>query len=79
MKLGEIRNYIKRRGESSLVDIANHFDISKAAAKLALQYWIKKGLIKTQGASCGSSCGGCGNAGENYRWVNQDIKIHWFK
>lgn len=78
MKLGEIRNYIKRRGESSLADVAIHFDISKEAAKLGLQYWISKGMIKTQGAACGSSCGGCGSADNSYQWVSRDIKIHWF-
>jgi len=79
MKLGEIRNYIKRRGESSLNDVATHFDISKEAAKLALLYWINKGKIRTQGAACGSTCGGCGSADDSYQWVDRDIKIHWFK
>ena len=77
MKLGEIRNYIKQRDESSLADIAIHFDISKEAAKLALQYWISKGQVKTQGAACGSSCGSCGNADDSYQWVNREIKINW--
>jgi len=77
MKLGEIRNYIKRRGEASLSDVATHFDISKEAAKLALQYWIGKGKVKPQGASCGSSCGGCGSAGDSYQWVSHEIKINW--
>jgi len=79
MKLGEIRNYIKRRGESSLSDVATHFDISKEAAKLALQYWISKGKVRTQGAACGSSCGGCGSSDDSYHWVNREIRINWFK
>ncbi len=77
MKLGEIRNYIKKRGESSLVDVAIHFDISKEAAKLALEYWIKKGKITEQGASCGSSCNGCGDADESYQWVKTEKIILW--
>jgi len=77
MKLGEIRSYIKQRGESTLADVAIHFDISKEAAKLALEYWINKGIVQTQVATCGSSCGGCGSSTENYAWVNQETKIHW--
>ena len=77
MKLGEIRNYIKRRGDSSLSDVAIHFDISNAAAKLAIEYWIKKGKIQVQGSACGSSCGGCGSASENYQWVKKEHAINW--
>ncbi len=77
MKLGEIRNYIKHRGDSSLNDVATHFDISKEAAKFAIEYWIKKGKVSAQGAACGSSCGGCGSASENYQWVNDEQPIRW--
>lgn len=77
MKLGEIRNYIKRRGESSLIDVATHFDISKEAAKFAIEYWIKKGKVQVQGAACGSSCSGCGSANESYQWVNEEQPIRW--
>ena len=78
MKLGEIRNYIKARGESSLSDVATHFDISKEAAKLALDYWVKKGKIQVQGASCGSACNACGSADERYQWVSNESPIQWF-
>ena len=77
MKLGGIRNYIKRRGDSSLADVATHFDISQEAAKLAVEYWIKKGKVSTQGAACGSSCGGCSSASESYQWVNDEHPIRW--
>ena len=77
MKLGEIRNYIKRQGSSSLVDVATHFDISHEAAKLAIEYWIKKGKVEERGAACGSSCGGCGSASESYQWVNDEHTIRW--
>ena len=77
MKLGEIRNYIKQRGDSSLDDVAIHFDISKEAAKLAVEYWIKKGKVQERGAVCGSSCGGCGSASESYQWVNEEKLIRW--
>ena len=70
MKLGEIRDYIKQHDTPSLADVATHFDISQAAAKLALDYWVKKGVVQQQGASCRSgSCGGCSTkVAENYRW-----------
>ena len=77
MKLGEIRNYIKRRGDSSLADVATHFDISTEAAKFAIEYWIKKGKVEERGAACGSSCGGCGSASESYQWVNDEHAIRW--
>ena len=77
MKLGEIRDYIKQRGESSLSDVAIHFDISKEAAKFAIEYWIKKGKVNIQGAACGSSCGGCGSADESYQWVSDEQPIRW--
>lgn len=79
MKLGQIRNYIKRRGESSLADVATHFDISKKATNLALQFWINKDLVKTQSSTCGSTCSDCGSSDESYFWINNEIKIHWIK
>jgi len=78
MKLGEIRDYVKMRGESNLSDVATHFDISKEAAKLALDYWVKKGKIQPQKAACGSSCSGCGAADENYQWIRTESPVHWY-
>ena len=77
MKLGEIRNYIKHRGDSSLIDVAIHFDISKEAAKLAIEYWIKKGKVQALGAACGSTCGGCNSNNESYQWINNEQLIQW--
>jgi len=77
MKLGEIRNYIKRRGDSSLADVAIHFDISQEAAKFAIEYWIKKGKVQTQGIACGKSCGGCSNVTESYQWVTNEHPVQW--
>jgi len=47
------------------------------AAKLALEYWIKKGKIAAQGASCGSSYNGCGDANESYQWVINEKIVRW--
>lgn len=87
MKLGEIRDYIKQRGEASLADVANHFDISKEAAKLALDYWIRKGKIQFGGANCKSACssqcsgGSCstGPESEHYQWrsARRESPVYW--
>ncbi len=79
MKLGEIRNYVKKHKQAYAADVANHFDISQDAARFALDYWVKKGKVQTLGASCGSSCSGCGSAGEAYQWVNNETPIQWYK
>ena len=81
MKLGEIRNYIKKRGDAPLSDVAIHFDISKEAAVLALEYWVKKGKVRIQSAACGNSCGescSSNSSDENYLWVDDASKVHWF-
>ncbi len=78
MKLGEIREYMKAREQSTLSDVATHFDISKEAAGFALDYWVKKGKIQAQRISCGTGgCNGCGVADESYQWVVNEKVIHW--
>lgn len=77
MKLGEIRRYIKQRGKTKPTEVATHFDISKEAAIFALDFWVKKGKIIIKGASCGSSCNGCGTSDETYQWVKKEQRIHW--
>jgi predicted ArsR family transcriptional regulator len=71
MLLADIRSYLKERGAVLLEDVAIHFDITADAAQFALEYWIKKGKVYQQSASCGSSCGGCG-AGDSYQWQDAD-------
>jgi len=71
MLLADIRRYLKQRDAVLLEDIAIHFDITADAAQFALEYWIKKGKVFQQGASCGSSCGECG-AGDSYQWRDAD-------
>lgn len=77
--LGDIRNYLKRRQTASLAEIATHFDISQEAAKLAVDYWVKKGKAKNVAMACGSSCGSCNDGNENYEWVGQAKRIRWFR
>jgi len=78
MILGEIRDYLKRRSIASLNDVATHFDVSNESAKLAIEYWIKKGKARAVSAACGSSCGGCGSATEQYQWIEQ-IPVRWYR
>ncbi len=79
MMLGEIRDYLRQRETISLSDITNRFDISAEAAKLALEYWVDKGKVSKIGAACGSSCGGCGSAEDNYQWLDREQVIKLFR
>ena len=79
MLLADIRQYLKKRGTASLDEVAIHFDIATDAAKFALDYWVKKNKANKVGSACGSSCGGCGSAGDSYQWKNVSaIPIKWF-
>lgn len=79
MILGEIREYLKKRRDANLNEIANHFDISQAAACFALDYWIDKGKVTKTSASCGSSCNSCNSAIENYQWIESGQEVGFYK
>lgn len=79
MILGDIRNYMKMRKTVRLSEIATHFDISKESARLALDYWQRKGKVKPTATACNSSCGGCNAADENYTWVALHQPVQWYK
>ncbi len=92
MLLGEIRDYIQRRGNSSLQDIALHFDIAPDTARFALGYWQRKGKVRelTATTSCGSGsgsgggCDGCssnsaGSSSQHYEWVKREIPLQWMR
>jgi len=79
MILGEIRNYLQQREIVGLGEIVNRFDISPEAAKFALEYWINKGKVNTVGAACGSSCGGCGSAEDNYQWLDRGQTVQLYR
>ena len=73
MLLADIRHYLKQRKIASLEEVAIHFDITTDSAKFALNYWIKRGNVSVVGASCGSSCKGCGTETNRYQW--QTLKV----
>ena len=55
MILSDIRDYLQYRGQSSLADIALHFDIEPEAVRGMLEIWVKKGKLHRRSAT--SSCG----------------------
>lgn len=80
MLLGEIRDYLKQRGNASLQDVAIHFDIAPETAELALHYWQKKGKIRAMSTGCGSagcSSGGCSGTASVYEWTGREIPLQW--
>ena len=71
MILSDIGKYLQDRGQSSLADIALHFDIEPEAARGMLDIWIRKGKLQRRSAtsSCGTSCSQCDTAAtEIYVW-----------
>lgn len=77
MILSDIRDYLEKRGQASLGDIALHFDSDPAAIQGMLDVWIRKGKVEKRAAtaSCGSSCQQCDPATtEIYRWVESPSK-----
>jgi putative ferrous iron transport protein C len=74
MILADIRDYLERRGQATLADIALHFDAEPDAVRGMLDIWIRKGKVhkKMATASCGSSCSQCDSAAtEIYVWGQQ--------
>ena len=71
MILSELRNYLRRRGQASLQDMALHFDADPHALRGMLERWIRKGKVTRQSAkaSCGDGCNQCDPASvEIYVW-----------
>lgn len=83
MLLGEIRDYLQKRGVASLQDVATHFDIAPDTARFALNYWQRKGKVRKIPIGCASGgCGGnnCGGpeAASSYEWMEREIPLRWF-
>ena len=78
MILSDIRKYLQERGQSSLADIAVHFDVEPDAVRGMLEIWIKKGKLSRRSAttSCGTSCSQCDTATiEIYVWQASPITV----
>jgi len=73
--LAELRDYLRERGQTSLQDMALHFDSEPDALRGMLEHWIRKGKVSRRGASatCGSSGGSCTQCNpttvEIYVWI----------
>ncbi len=71
MMLSDIRDYLQKRGQCSLSDIALHFDADAGAVRGMLDIWIKKGKVGKRPATlaCGTQCQSCDPAStEVYFW-----------
>lgn len=78
MILSDIRKYLQDRGQSSLADIAVHFDVEPDAVRGMLETWIKKGKLNRRSAttSCGTSCSQCDTAAtEIYVWESSPLSV----
>ncbi|MBK8454578.1 MAG: FeoC-like transcriptional regulator [Thiofilum sp.] len=79
MSLMAIRDYIKQRGQVSVIEVAIHFDLAPETAQLGLDYWMKKGKVRLLN-TCGSGCTGCSQVGANnqtYEWCGRAIPLQF--
>ncbi|MBT3057818.1 MAG: sugar metabolism transcriptional regulator [gamma proteobacterium symbiont of Ctena orbiculata] len=71
MMLSAIRDYLSKRGQATLADIALHVDADPDAVRGMLQQWVRKGRVEQRKveAGCGTSCQRCSpEATELYVW-----------
>lgn len=74
MILQEIKNYVRKREQVSLNDIALHFDLDADTVRGMLDFWVRKGRIKRlkQTSDCGGACScSAKEARDIYRWNPQ--------
>ncbi len=71
MILSQVRDYLEKRGQATLAEIALHFDTEPEAMRGMLERWVSKGRIERRKveAACGASCNRCDPAAmELYVW-----------
>lgn len=66
MILMDVKNFIVRRGEGSVYDVAAYFSIEPSAAQGMLELLLRKGLVVACGGCPGGGCGTC-PVGRRYR------------
>ncbi|MES9969337.1 MAG: FeoC-like transcriptional regulator [Candidatus Thiodiazotropha sp.] len=72
MMLSTIRDYLSKRGEATLAEIALHVDAQPDAVRGMLEQWMRKGRVERRKmeAACGTSCNRCDPAAmELYVWL----------
>ncbi len=71
MILSQLKDYLRERGQATLLDVALHFGIDPDTARGMLEIWVRKGRIhrRMATASCGTRCSQCDSAAtEIYVW-----------
>jgi len=66
-----VRDYLRRRGQATLADVAHHFRLSPEVARQMLQVWERKGMVRRRAATaaCGTACSQCDPASvEVWEW-----------
>ena len=69
--LTAVRDYLRKRGQATLAEVALHFDVTPEVARQMLEVWERKGKVhrRMATASCGSSCSQCDPAAtEIFAW-----------
>ena len=78
----EIKHYLIERHQTSLRDLALHFNTDLDAMRGMLEPWINKGKVRKCAAEtiCGGCSEGCAAASEGemevYEWVEHSIKFN---
>ncbi|MDR1888171.1 MAG: FeoC-like transcriptional regulator [Zoogloeaceae bacterium] len=63
-----LRDYLREKGPSSLIDLAAHFGVGVGFVEEVLAYWRRKGNILETVASCGKACTDCSANVVFYQW-----------
>ncbi|MEW8029792.1 MAG: FeoC-like transcriptional regulator [Candidatus Thiodiazotropha sp.] len=72
--LSTIRDYLSRRGQATLAEIALYVDAEPDAVRGMLEQWIHKGRVEQRkvDVACGTSCNRCDPAAmELYVWLSK--------
>ena len=78
MILQEVKQYVKKREQVSLQDIAIHFDKEPETVRGILDFWVRKGRIKlkSQAPSCSGNCRCNANQPQEvYQWNPQLVDV----
>ncbi len=77
----QVKQYLQARGSAPMSDLVNRFDCDAGAILGILDFWIRKGKVRTVAgqAGCATVCSGCsgGSCGTPelssvYIWVEQN-------
>ncbi len=70
--LSRLKAYLRQRGQASLADLGNHFDVPPDAMRGMLEQWIRRDKVKRLAAPQCDGCTQCDPTGmEIYAWVEK--------